>query len=103
MKYLSIFLLFLLFFSLPAIAVKEPSAVDQVKAYAAAHRSKMTVRKWHGNYWVEVDGLDPCGVGRTPEEAAREFMADAKMMDAETNAPKSKMQPFVCPSDQDCI
>ena len=82
----------------------KPSALDQVKSYAAAHHARMTVRKWNGNYWVEVDGLDPCGTGPTVEEAAREFMEDAKMMDSETNAPTPRVAtPFVCDEDQECI
>ncbi len=92
---------------LPSFATKKPSHLDQVKAYCAAHHSKMTVHQGkEGYWWVEGKNLDPFGVAKTVDEAAENFLKSAEMMDSETNHPILKSAPgrlVACPSDQDCI
>jgi hypothetical protein len=67
-----------------SMALAATSPLDQVKTYAHGH--KVTVRHWNGKVWIEAEGLDPFGIGKTVDEAAREFMKSARMMDHENPA-----------------
>ncbi len=98
---MKILVLFALLLSTTAFAQKKATPLDQVKAYAAAHDSTVTVRTWHGNVWVEVEGLDPHGVGKTIDEAATDFLHCADMMDHEPVDPAQSAAQ--CPADQNCI
>jgi hypothetical protein len=91
--------------AMAAMGQKKFTALDQVKMYAAEHDAKVTVRKWHGNYWVEVDGLDPHGVGKTVDEAAKDFLHCADMMDHEPIDPANSGAPKApdCAVGQTCI
>lgn len=85
-------------------AATRPSPMQQVRRYAGKH--KVTVRRWHGNYWVEVEGLDAHGVGKTVDKAAQDFLYRADMLDHEQNPPMMLAPPpvpWVCPDEEDCL
>lgn len=82
-----------LMFAGAATASNNPTEMDKVNAYAADHDAKVTVTQRGGYYWVEVDGLDPHGVGKTVDEAAEDFMHCADMMDHEPVNPANSGPP----------
>lgn len=84
-----------------AMAQGKPKSIDQVKAYAAAHESKVEVTKRNGYWWVEVDGLDPHGTGKTIAQAAEDFMRCADIMAHEPADPAHTSAQ--CPSDEGYI
>jgi hypothetical protein len=67
--------------------------LDQVKAYAADHDAKVTVRQQDGIWFVEADGLDAFGEGKTIDEAAEDFLHCADMMDHEPVNPANSGSP----------
>lgn len=82
----------------PAMAQKPYSSssvspLDQVKAYAADHDAKVTVRQQDGVWFVEADGLDAFGEGKTVDEAAEDFMHCADMLDHEPVNPANSGSP----------
>lgn len=88
------------FLLLSTLAFAAP--LDKVKTYAHGH--KVTIRRWHGNVWVEAEGLDPFGVGKTVDEAAKDFLKSADIMDHEKNQPVlkyAKPEETPCPADSD--
>jgi hypothetical protein len=89
MKFLVIFALLFaaLMCAAAALAQDKPKPMDKVNAYASDHDAKVTVTKRGGYYWVEVDGLDPHGTGKTIDEAAEDFMHCVDVMDHEPAEP----------------
>ena len=87
-------------------AATRRTPMQQVDKYAG--KRKVTVRRWHGNYWVEVDGVDAHGVGKTVDKAAQDFLYRADMLDHEKNPPMLTALPdslaqWICPEEENCI
>lgn len=62
--------------------------MNQVYAWAAGRQVTITPRA--GGIWVEVAGADEFGVGKTAEEAAKNFMESVDLMEHELNVPQPK-------------
>ena len=82
-------------------AATHRTPMQQVEAYAGKH--KVTVRHWHGNYWVEAEGLDAHGVGKTVDQAAQDFLYRADLLDHEPSDPTQVMATWICPDGEKCI
>jgi hypothetical protein len=90
-----------LLLSVGMLFAAKPTAMDMVRAYAAAHHHALTEREDHGHIWIELKDSDVFGQGRTEEEAAEDFLSCADLMDHEpTNHTPAA---FVCPEKDYCI
>lgn len=81
----------------------KPTAMQQAQAYAVATHHKLTVTPIHGWYFVEMNGSDIFGTGKTPEEAAEDFMHCADLLTHEPADPGHAPAQFVCPDKAYCI
>jgi hypothetical protein len=84
-------------------AVKPRTAVEAAQFYAKAHHEKLTVTTHGGYYWVEMEGSDIFGTGKTEELAAEDFLGCADLFDHEPADPGHAPAAFVCPYENYCI
>ena len=73
------------------LAKAKPSPMDRVHAYAGSHA--VTVARRNGYWFVEEEGSDIFGTGKTVREAAEDFLADADLEAHETNRPDLQRVP----------
>jgi|SRR6185437_2808797 len=96
-------LIFVLSIGMLISPAKKPTAMDAAEAYAAASHHKLTVRHDHGYVWVEMEGSDIFGTGKTEEEAAEDFLSCADLLAHEPTDPAHAPAAFVCPDKAYCI
>jgi hypothetical protein len=81
-----------------SVAMLDVKSIHLVQKYATDHDTDVTVIPRNGYWWIEADGLDAHGTGKTIEEAAEDFLYTVDMMDHEPAPAK-----FVCPEKDYCI
>lgn len=81
----------------------KPTAMAAVRSYAASTHHKLMVRHDHGYVWVEMEGSDIFGVGKTEESAAEDFLSCADLLTHEPKRPAHAPAQFVCPDKAYCI
>lgn len=69
------------------------ASINRVQDYAADHDTNVTVRPQGGVWFVEADGLDAFGTGKTIDEAAEDFIHCADLMDHEPVDPANSGAP----------
>jgi hypothetical protein len=88
---------------LTMVAAKPQTAISAAQYYATAHHEKLTIRKDKGYFWIEMEGSDIFGVGKTEELAAEDFLGCADLIDHEPQDPAHAPAQFVCPYENYCI
>jgi hypothetical protein len=84
-------------------AAKTRTAVEAARFYATAHHEKLTITRHGGYFFVEMEGSDIFGTGKTEELAAEDFLGCADLFDHEPADPGHAPAMFVGPYKDYCI
>jgi hypothetical protein len=76
-----------------SLALLATESIKRVQDYATDHDTTVTVKPRGGVWWVEADGIDAFGTGKTVDEAAEDFMHCVDVMEHEPAEPANSGAP----------